>query len=425
MTTFPPPDYVQTDSAVSGITLYKPRPPQEAHRPVVSFHCPQCDATTAYSAENGGLTCTHCGYHEPPPQPVVGKAAEAFEFTVETMSRAAHGWGVARNELACQRCGAHTTLATDMLSHTCPFCGSNQVVQVKAPQEVLRPRFLVPLRVTEDECRGKTAVWLGASWMLPADLQRLARTAEFSPVYLPFWTFDAQAKAAWRAEVAHTRTKSTWSGGKRVTRTVTEWRWESGQVAQFHDDVLVYGGEQVSRVLLQQMQGFQLADLVPYDPSFLAGVRAQAYDVGLDAAWELGRNAMRQRTKAACRQQASSQRMRNFSMSLDFSEETWRHILLPVYLATYTYRDQVYQVMLNGQTGAIAGQRPVDWRKVVLAAAAALLPALLLGLLLLYLAAQPGNQSSGIVGFLAVAALIGALAFIIRTVQVGLAMGKA
>ncbi len=423
MSTFPPAGYIPTKSAVPGIELYMPRPPEEKYQETVEFHCPQCDATTAYSAENGGLTCTHCGYYEPPAVETVGKAAAEFEFTVETMDRAAHGWGVERKELACGRCGAHTTLSTDHLTHTCPFCGSNQVVQVKAPQDMLRPRFLIPFTITEKECRQRTQEWLGSSWMVPGDLQRLGRTAEFTPIYIPFWTFDARARAKWRAEVAHTRTKTTWSNGKRTTRTVTEWRWESGSVNLFHDDILINGSHRISPVLLKRMQGYDLRGLTPYDPSFLAGLSAQAYDVELDAAWELGRNIMRQKTKKACQSQATSQRMRNFSMSLDFSEEAWRYILLPLYLATYQYDKERYQVIVNGQSGTIAGQRPVAWQKIVLAAAAALLPGAILGLMALYLSSREvvGNTVQ-ILGFAGVVALVGALVFIIYAVSTAVKM---
>ncbi len=426
MSTFPPEGYIRTESAVPGIELYMPRPPEETHQETVEFHCPHCDATTAYSAASGGLTCTHCGYYEPPTVETVGKAATEFEFTVETMDRAAHGWGVERKELACDRCGAHTTLSTDQLTLTCPFCASNQVVQVKAPQDLLRPRFLVPFTVTEDACRQRTQEWLGSSWMVPGDLQRLARTAEFTPIFIPFWTFDARARADWRAEVAHTRTKTVYVNGKPQTRTVTEWRWESGSVNLFHDDVLVNGSQRISPVLLQRMQGYDLRELKPYDPSFLAGLSAQAYDTGLDAAWEMGCNLMRQKTKKACQAQATSQHMRNFSMSLDFSEETWRYILLPLYLAAYQYGSERYQVMVNGQSGKIAGQRPVDWRKVVLAAGGALLPGIILGLIAFYLSSrEAGGDALPILGFAGVAALVAALVFIIIAVSTAVKMDDA
>ncbi len=123
-----------------------------AHQPVVDFKCPQCGATTAYSVPDGGLTCTHCGYYEPPEKPVVGKGAQEFEFTVETMERAAHGWGEPRTEMECQNCGARTSLPVGSLTSTCAFCGSNKVIQREAPQDVLRPRFLIPFKIDATKC---------------------------------------------------------------------------------------------------------------------------------------------------------------------------------------------------------------------------------------------------------------------------------
>lgn len=372
--TFPPPGFVQTESAVSGIVVYKPQPEEEVYRPVVDFRCPNCDGVTAYSTDDGSLTCTYCGYHEAPPGKVVGRQAAEFEFTVETMQRSVHGWGDERKELVCRRCAARTTLPLTMLTHTCPFCGSNEVVQAKAPQDVLRPRFLVPFAISTDTCRQVMTAWLGNHWMLPATLNRLGRSTEFTPVYIPFWTFDSRAKTSWRAEVA----KKVRRGGK----TQTVWRWEKGKVQLYFDDLLVSGTTKLSRILLQRVRKYNLDNLVPYEPDYLAGIQAQAYDVTLEDGWTQARQRMRKYTKTACREKAGSKRMRNFSMSLDFSDESWRYILLPMYLATFRVGDESYQVLINGQTGKIAGQRPVDWRKVGLAILGMVAPGLLLGLVL-------------------------------------------
>jgi len=415
--TFPPAGYVATESAVAGIDLYMPAPEADKHREVVQFSCPQCDAETAYSAEGGGLTCTYCGYHEPAPQEIVGKGAEEFEFTVTTVNRAAHGWGVERKALVCQRCAAQTSVPPDALTHTCPFCGSNQVIQQQAPQELLRPRFLVPLTVIPDQCRQQVRAWLGSSWMTPAKLQQIARVAEFTPLYLPYWTFDARTTADWRAQVAHQKTEwYTDSEGRRRSRTRTVWKWESGHVDHFFDDLLVPGTGKVSRLLLQRLQDYNLQDLVVYEPGFLAGTQAQAYDITLDPAWERARHLMREATQEACRGQASNSRMRNFSMTLDFSEESWRYILLPVYVATYRYQDERYQVLVNGQTGTVAGQRPVDWRKVWLAAFGLIAPGLIAGLVALLLAAS-GTETGIFVGVFGFIILVVGVFWAIRIVQ--------
>jgi predicted RNA-binding Zn-ribbon protein involved in translation (DUF1610 family) len=399
---FPPPNFIPIQSAVEGIEVYKPAPEKdEERREVVDFKCPQCGANTAYSAADGGLTCTHCGYYEPPQKAIVGKGAQEFEFTVETMERAAHGWGATRKELQCQSCGAYTSVPPDTLTHTCPFCGSNEVIQRAAPQDVLRSRFLIPFKIEADACQTITREWLGSSWMTPNTLRRLARVTDFIGVYLPFWTFDAITLADWKAEVGHTQTERYYSNGKWRTRTKIVWRWESGHVQLDHDDLLIEGTTRLSALLLGRIKSFDLRQLAPYEPKYLAGLQAQSYDIPLEKAWETARHEMREKTRMACRSQASTSKIRNFSMNLDFSDESWRYILLPVYLTTYLYNNQTYQVMVNGQTGAIAGQRPVDWTKVWLAVFGLIAPGLTIGVIgLIMMNFGDAGFFIGVIGFI-------------------------
>jgi len=386
MASFPPEGFVQVASNVDGIEVYAPAPEMPESEPdVVDFACPRCQATTAYSVEDGGLRCAHCGYYEPPAMPTVGKGAQEFEFTVVTVAaaRQAQGWGTDRRELQCEQCGARTSVPPGDLTHTCPFCSSNRVLQQTSAQEQLRPRFLVPFQVDQAACKRIAAAWIEASWMTPSALKGNGRLVEFTGVYMPYWTFDARTAADWRAQVGHTETERYYDSGSKSwkTRTKTVWRWESGHARQVFDDHLAPASTRFSELLLGRIQAFDTRALVPYAPSYLAGLMAHAYDVALDDGWESAREAMRDGTRQACRAQASTRQIRNFSMSLDFSDESWRYVLMPVYVAAYAYDGETYQVLVNGQTGAIAGQRPVDWTKVWLAVGGMLAPGVLLGLM--------------------------------------------
>jgi DNA-directed RNA polymerase subunit RPC12/RpoP len=392
MVEFPPAGYVAVESAVDGIEVYAPAPEApEAEPDVTDFKCPQCQATTAYSVADGGLRCAHCGYYAAPETEVVGKGATEFEFTVATVAaaREAQGWGTARKQLACDHCGARTSLPPAQLTHTCPFCGSNRVLQQDAPQDQLRPRFLIPFRIEAQQCRQIARTWLGSSWMTPKALKENGDVVNFEGVYVPYWTFDARTRAPWRAQVGHQVTERYYDHSSKSwkTRTKTVWRWESGEARQGFDDLLMVGTQRLSPVLLDRMSDFDTQALTPYDAAYLAGFMAQAYDVPLETAWEAGREVMREQTRQACRRQASTSQIRNFSMTLDFADESWRYVLVPVYVAAYRYGGETYQVMVNGQTGTVAGQRPVDWTKVWLAAGAMVAPGLLLGLLGLLAAA--------------------------------------
>ncbi len=387
----PPAGFVPVASALPGIEVYAPA--QERAEPERrTFKCPRCGASTEYSAADAALTCAHCGYTEAPEAPVVGRLAGAAEFKVETLERTARGWGQARREIHCESCGADISLESTDLTTTCPFCASNRVVARGETQAaMLRPGYLVPFQVDRETSGRLLRDWLARGWMHPPELRRVANAARLSGVYLPFWTFSARLDTAWKAEVGRKRTRTTLSGQRK---TEIKWEWKSGRLDVQVTDMLMPGTSKVSQLLLNRLYPFDLRALAVYDPTFLAGWRAKAYDVGLRPSWDRARGWMRERAKKAAYRDIGSKHVRNFGMTADLEDERWRHVLLPVYLAAYRFRGKVYQVMVNGQTGKVVGQKPVSWLRVVGALALLFLPALSLVVLAGVLPGNAGGISA-------------------------------
>ena len=396
---FPPPGYVPAKSALPGFTVYKPstvaNPEQQTH---VQFDCPQCSGATAFNAADGGLTCTYCGYHELSEMAVVGTAATEFEFTTDHVEQAMQGWGVARKTLTCQSCGAETNVPADSLTHTCPYCLSNNVIQQKSMQDVLRPRFIIPFQMDEEQQRAHIQTWLSEGgrgtlhmtinkrprtfklWRItPPELSRLSAIgSRFTAVYLPFWTFDARLEVDWEAEVKYEEVDSDGD-------TQTYYRDASGHETKVIDDMLLVGTTRIDSGLLDNLADYNLQALAVYAPDYLAGFHAQAYDISLTDGWENGRQKMRQLSRAACVQEAlkpsRAKSVRNLNMNVSFFDESWRYILLPVYLGVYHYENKTYQVLVNGQTGTVSGRMPVAWSRVWMHIVLFFLPALFLLLL--------------------------------------------
>ncbi len=406
-----PPDFAQVASNVPGISVYAPRPKVNSVDALHKFNCPRCGAVTKFDVAAAGVACEHCGYQAPTQVQQVGLQAGVMEFTLETLSKAELGWGAARKEMLCSACGAELTIPENSLTSTCPFCASNRVNVRTAPVEQLRPRYLVPFKIEPQTTHTIAQAWLKKGWYHPAELGSGALLDRFNGVYLPFWTFSASISSDWNAEVGYEVEERYYDDGEKTwkTRTRIDWRWEDGRVEINVSDLLVGGSSHINQRILKKLYPFNLSDLVSYAPDFLAGWQAQTYDHTLPAAWEEGKAEMRNRAKSACNRDINSSYVRNFSMTADFADESWRYILLPVYIAAYQFDSKPYQVMINGQTGVIAGQKPVAWWKIWWAVAAMLFPGLCLGLigLPLLLAAGVGSVPLGIGAILLIAGLIG------------------
>ncbi len=411
----PPAGFTLVESALDGVEVYAPEP--EAPEPERhTFKCPSCGATTAYSATQASVVCAHCGYTETPDAPVVGRQADEAEFTVQTMEQAARGWGEARREIHCDACGADLSLDTGTLATVCPFCASNRIIaRQETHADMLRPGYLIPFRVDRDTCARAVREWLAQGWMHPPQLRRVVGAAQLSGVYLPFWTFGARLETAWQAEVGKKRTRTTWDGKRK---TEIKWVKKSGRFDLPVKDLLVPGSNQVNQRLLVRLYPFDLDQLTVYDPAYLAGWQAQVYNVKLRPAWARARAWMRESAKRAAYAKINARRVRNFGMTADLEDERWRYVLLPVYLAAYRFQGKTYQVMVNGQTGQIAGQKPVAWLRVWAVVGLLLAPGFFLGALFWLLGGDPAWQ--GVAGAslcLALPALVVGLVLALRIIQ--------
>jgi hypothetical protein len=162
---------------------------------------------------------------------------------------------------------------------------------------------------------------------------------------------------------------------------VIDWKRENGIQSRFFDDFLVSASIHTDAVLFQSIQPFNLNQLVAFNAEFLIGWKAHNYTKYLKDGWTEARNLLRDKMRKVCLESIHSPHIRNFSMEADFNDETWRYILVPVYLVSFQYSNNIFQILVNAQTGKVAGQKPVDWIKVWLAILGLFAPGLIFTLL--------------------------------------------
>ena len=200
------------------------------------------------------------------------------------------GWQTERRSVQCQSCKAVMVYDPARVGQNCEFCGSPALVDYQEIKSPIRPQSLLPFKVTAAQIRERMRAWYAGRWFAPGKLKRIALVDQIKGIYIPYWTFDAQAECPWRAEAGYyyyVTESYTDNQGKRQTRQVRKVRWEpaSGHVSHFFDDEPVPGSRGIDAGLLRGIEPFPTKELVPYDTAFLSGFVVEHYQVVLlDAA---------------------------------------------------------------------------------------------------------------------------------------------
>jgi hypothetical protein len=153
------------------------------------------------------------------------------------------------------------------------------------------------------------------------------------------------------------------------------WSQVSGRVARFFDDVLVLASRSLPKKYADKLGPWDLSALRPYRPAFLAGFRAEAYTVPLTDGYQEARAMMDQIIERDIRFDIGGDQQRIDAVETTITDATFKHILLPVWLAAYKYRGETYRFIVNGRTGAVQGERPYSSVKIAIVVALALVVA--------------------------------------------------
>jgi hypothetical protein len=341
------------------------------------FSCPSCGGEAQWNPGKQALVCPFCGTVSPAQVQLSSKGDQVIvEHDLVAALRGIpddqRGWQADKVSVRCQSCQAISVFDAGRVSQRCDFCGSTALVPYQEIKAAFRPESLLPMKLSEDQVRNAMRRWYGNRWFAPNLLKRAALTDTVKGLYIPYWTFDAQVHADWTAESGYyyyeTETYRD-SDGQTKTRQVQKVRWQpsSGALDHFFDDELVPASRGVQEAILRRIEPFPTKELVSYNPGFLSGWVVERYQIDLIAAAKEAREEMDAEMERLCGGQVPGDTYRNLQVETDYSGQTFKHILTPIWLLTYNYGAKNYQVVINGYTGAIAGKYPKSWVKISLA----------------------------------------------------------
>lgn len=337
------------------------------------FACPACGAEARWTPAKQALICPYCGTESPAELADDGQSVKENDLAraLRNLPADQRDWQAERKTVRCQSCNAISLFAPDRVGQHCDFCGSSALLPVQETTAPIKPESQLPFKISESQVRDLARQWYRSRWFAPNKLKRRALTDTVHGLYLPYWTFDAQVAADWTADAGYYYWDTehyTDSQGKRRTRQVRKVRWvpASGHLDHFFDDELVTGSKGVDAPLLRQIEPWPTQELLPYDPGYLSGWVVEQYQIDLIAAAQRSRQTMDQKLRSLCAQKVPGDTHRHLRVHAHYSGQTFKHVLLPVWLLTFTYGRKNYPLIANGITGKLAGRYPKSWVKILL-----------------------------------------------------------
>ena len=380
---------------------------------VRAFPCKSCGAKLSFSPGTTSLKCDFCGaINEFDEKTTI---VEELDLATWLKKLESEHETHEQEQIKCKNCGGEQTLPANLYASACIFCGTPLTSKSYA-QRMIKPKSIVPFKVTKLQAQDKWRAWIKGLWMAPNALKKYVQSdGGIKGLYVPYWTFDANTFTTYSGQRGDNRTESyttTNSSGERVTQTriVTDWTSVSGEVSYFHNDVLVSGtssstiGKQsnadaqqalaqlggMGQKLLSSMSGklrtWNTAELVPYQEEYISGFQAEAYSVGLSSAFATGKTQIESTVQSLVRQDIGGDQQRISSLNTQYSHLTFKHILLPMWMSAYLFKGKTYRFVVNGQTGEVEGESPKSGWKIFFLVAG------ILFLLFLFLVVFAGGQ---------------------------------
>jgi predicted Zn-ribbon and HTH transcriptional regulator len=354
-----PEDIVDHRKPIRPIKPLKRPPPASVRR----YVCPKCGGKMAFDPAKRALACGYCGNQMSEYAAVLGDSLEQ-DFVATLPTAKAHRWElpVAR-ALKCQGCGATFALLPACVTGACPFCESAHIIEAAETRELVQPEGMLPFQNQADVITRRVHRWLKEQRFCPDALKKKATTVPPRGVYLPFWTFDVGGMV----KVYKPPPEPLGGGRYKLYPTLHTAVNDSAVNFENHtvyfNDLLVPATHSLPMELLGGLTDFTLTVLVPYSSDLLADWPAEIYQVAMADASLVAR----QRAFEATKNRIGSFGFEDLRISsAGIVIESYKLVLLPVWVTGYRFAGKYYPLVVNDQTRKVVGEVPrSDVQKLV------------------------------------------------------------
>ena len=326
------------------------------------YKCPCCGGAIEFNSSLQKMKCPYCDTE------FEMETLASYDTELKNEPESAMTWETAAGSewengeadglctYVCKSCGGEIVGDETTAATSCPYCG-NPVVMMGRLSGSLKPDLVIPFKLDKKAAKAALKKHYGGKRLLPKVFKDENHIDEVKGIYVPFWLFDAGADAHIRYKATRVR---SWSDANFDYTETSFFSVTRGGTIAFAD-VPVDGSTKMTDELLESIEPFDLSEAVDFQTAYLAGYLADKYDVDSEQSIQRANERIQKSTE-----DAFASTVQGFvtvspeASSIRLENGTVKYALLPVWLLNTTWNGQKYTFAMNGQTGKLVGDLPVD-----------------------------------------------------------------
>ena len=340
---------------------------------ITTYQCPACTGPLHFVGESGKLECDYCGatyevaeieqlYREKEAASV--KAQTKADADLHREKTAAEDMGMSWDaaEAAgmkaynCPSCGAELICDATTAATSCPYCGNPTVVPGQFTGG-LKPELVIPFKLDKEAAVAALKQYYKGKKFLPRAFSEQNHIQEIQGVYVPFWLCDCQVDGS---ATYHARNTRTWKEGDyEITETDHYQVERSGSIA--FERIPVDASTKMPDAHMDAIEPYDYNDLRAFSSAYLPGFLADRYDVSQQDSLPRIQNRAQTSAKVELRNTVKGyDAVATENEDYQFRKSGMKYALLPVWMLSTRWKDQNFLFAMNGQTGKLVGDLPVD-----------------------------------------------------------------
>lgn len=338
---------------------------------IMEYKCPACGGAMEFDSKLQKMKCPYCDTEMDVEefQKLQGEEIGSAGAADEEWQAASDGqWKEGETDgmriYACESCGGEIVADESTAAANCPFCGNKIVIKGQFAGD-LRPDYIIPFKLDKKDAKNAYLKHLSGKPFLPKVFRDQNHIDEIKGVYVPFWLFDADVDADIEYNAVKTR---IWESGDTEYTEHSYYKAERGGKVSFQR-IPTDGSKKMDDTLMESIEPYKFEEAVHFEPAYLAGYMADRYDVAMEERMQRAKERIKSSAENAFKDTVTGYSSVNVEKSqVAMSGVKYLYALYPVWLLNTTWNGEKFTFAMNGQTGRMVGDLPLDksafWRFV-------------------------------------------------------------